>query len=76
MPNANIKAIAKKSGKSEKDIEKYWAKGEDAAREAGYEVGQSSFYPYVMGVVKRMAGIKEGKTITNKLLNKLSNAQK
>lgn len=55
MPNNVIKSYSKKTGKSESELEKKWAKAEKIAKDNG----QKGNYPYIMGIFKRMLDIKE-----------------
>lgn len=57
MPNKVIKSYAKKTGKSEDELEKKWKKAEEITKKkfGSYEDN----YGYVMGVFKKMISLKE-----------------
>lgn len=55
MPTSQVKSIANRSGKSVADIEKYV----DRAKKSAKKQGQEDNWAYIMGTVKRMAGISE-----------------
>ena len=54
MPVSALSSIAKKSGKSLNDIERYW---EDAKKSAE-EAGEKDNYAYIMGIVLKRAGLE------------------
>ena len=61
MPASNIKALARKSGKSEKEVEKMWDEAKKIATETlgkGKE-DTDQYDAYVTGIVKNMLGLKE-----------------
>lgn len=57
MPAAVLKKIADESGKSEKELEKFWNEAKKAAKEKGFDEDQDRFWAYVVGIVKKRAGI-------------------
>lgn len=61
MPSNVLKGIAKKSGKSEDELEKLWDKAKEAAKEEYPDVDEESdqFYKIVTGILKKMAGVNE-----------------
>ena len=65
MPNPNIKAFAKKSGKSEDEVEKHWGHGKEAAKEKGLEDGSDEFFAYATGVLKKMIGLDEKRMVVS-----------
>ena len=72
MPKNNIEALAARSGKSKSDIEKFWDKAKELAKKK-FKEADKQFYPYVMGIVKNMAGIKEMK-LAERILSDISEA--
>jgi hypothetical protein len=62
MPSPYIKTLAKETGKSESELEKYWNAAKQNAAEK-FDVKESDFtdkqYAYATSIVKKMAGIKE-----------------
>jgi hypothetical protein len=59
MPVPQLKALAQKSKKSLKDLERYWDKAQEIAKKAGFKVTSKNYWPYVYGIVRNMAGINE-----------------
>lgn len=69
MPAPSIKALAKKSGKSEAEAEKLWSKAKEEAKGSKLKDGstvpdkESAFkdkdWAYVTGIFKKMLGLKE-----------------
>lgn len=55
MPASQIKSFARKSGKSEKEIEKLWNK----AKAAAAKQGKAKNFAYITGTLKKMLGMKE-----------------
>ena len=55
MPIPALKSLADKSGKSLSDLERYY---NDAKKQLGKEPSDSD-YAYIIGIVKKRAGIKE-----------------
>ena len=55
MPVNVIKTYAKKTGKSEGELERLWVRAKEAAKEQG----RDEDYAYIMGIFKKMAGISE-----------------
>ena len=68
MPVKSLEVIAKKSGLSIDKVEKYWDKAKKIAKEKFKET-DDAFWPYVMGILKRMAGVSEMKA-AERLLEK------
>ena len=64
MPTAAIKSFAKKLGKSEAEIEKYWNEAKEAA-EGEKAKGDDAFYGTAMKILKnklkKHAGLSEGR---------------
>jgi hypothetical protein len=62
MPTAAIKSFAKKTGKSEAEIEKYWNEAKEAAKSEKAK-GDEAFYGTAMMILKnklkKHAGLKE-----------------
>jgi hypothetical protein len=61
MPDAQMRSFAEKSGHSMADIERYW---DDSKKEALKKFGSKkdkSFWPYVVAIVERRAGLRKGK---------------
>jgi hypothetical protein len=54
MPTTQLKALAKESDESLPDVEKLWDEAKAAAEEEGHEKD----YPYIMGILRKMLGIK------------------
>lgn len=57
MPAALVKSIAKESGKSVAEVEKLWDKAKELAKEQGRSEDSEDFYPYVVGILKKMTGM-------------------
>jgi len=55
MPKNIIKSFSKKSGKSEKEVEKLWKKAVAIANDEG----QKDNYAYIVGILKKLVGINE-----------------
>ena len=53
MPLPVLRKMAKESGRSLEDAEKYWDDAKEAALDQGFTEGDDDFYAYVMGIVKR-----------------------
>lgn len=69
MPNPIIKSFAKKSGKSEAEVEKIW----DASKAEAYSKFKSengSFWAYVNATVQHKLGLKEDKVRFKQFYNK------
>jgi len=62
MPSPYIKKLAKETGKSENELEKFWDKAKKIAAE-DFGVSEDNFeskhWKYVTGIVKNMAGVNE-----------------
>lgn len=75
MPATIIKSFAKKTGKSEKEIEQLWKK---ANKEAS-SMGKSKDYDYIVGILKNMLGLDEEiniKDFTNMFIESEDNFDK
>lgn len=61
MPAELVKSFAKKVGKSTKEVEKLWdkAKAIVAKEYPDVEKDTSQYYALVVGVLKKMVGLKE-----------------
>ena len=57
MPNSVIQSYAKKTGKSQKELEKKWKKAEEITK--GKFGDYKNHYGYVMGVFKKMCNVNE-----------------
>jgi hypothetical protein len=58
MPAGQIKSFAKKSGKSEAEVEKLW----DKAKELAADQGHKDDYDYVAGILKKMLKLEDTQT--------------
>ena len=61
MPNAAIKSFAKKTGKSEAEVEKLWGEAKQAAGES-YDSGSDKYYGTAMKILKNKLNISEERT--------------
>jgi hypothetical protein len=69
MPAAIIKSFAKKSGKSEEEVEKLWKQTqEDVKNQFKYKTG--AYWAYVNSIVQKKLKIEEAK-LTFKVFNEL-----
>jgi len=62
MPAQMIYSLAKKAGVSKKKAEEYWDKAKKVAGESGRnpdKTDKEADYKYVVGIVKKMMGLKE-----------------
>ena len=59
MPSAQLKSFAEKSGKSMKDLERYWDEAKVEAKKKYGSKKNKSFWPYVVGIVERRAGLRK-----------------
>ena len=57
MPAPALENMAKRSGKSMNDAERYWREAKKSASDQGFVEGNENFYKYVMGIVKRRMGL-------------------
>lgn len=57
MPSAQLKSFAEKSGKSMKDLERYWSEAKKEAKEKFGSKKHKGFWAYVVGIVERRAGL-------------------
>jgi hypothetical protein len=65
MPAAIIKSFAKKSGKSEEEVEKLWKQTqEDVKNQFTYKTG--AYWAYVNSIVQKKLKIEEATKITFK----------
>jgi hypothetical protein len=75
MPLAAIKSFAKKTGKSEAEIEKYWNEAKEAAKGEKAK-GDDAFYGTAMKILKnklkKHAGLSEERTTFAEYLNPLT----
>lgn len=62
MPSPFLKKISRETGKSEKELEKYWSQAKEISSDF-FGIPEKDFgekeYGYASGIVKQMAGIKE-----------------
>lgn len=62
MPSPFVKSLAKTSGKSEAEIEKFWKKAKEITSDT-FNKKEADFgdkeYAYTTGIVKQMLGMKE-----------------
>jgi hypothetical protein len=63
MPNPTIKSFAKKTNKSEKEVERLWDKSKKIVTDQYDDVEPNSdkFYALTTGILKKMLSIKENK---------------
>ena len=60
MPSNIVKSFAKKTGKSEKEVERLWNKAKKiVSNEYNVKEGNDKFYALVTGVLKKELGLKE-----------------
>jgi hypothetical protein len=59
MPVNMVQKYADETGKSVSEVEKLWTKAKEVAKEAGRKEDDENFYPYVVGILKKMLGLKE-----------------
>lgn len=70
MPLKAIITMARRHGKSKDDAEKLWKEAKQSARSGGRLESDEDFYPYVMGIFKKMIGeVGELATSANELPN-------
>lgn len=64
MPQALVKTYAKKTGKSEKEVEDLYTQAKKIVKKQ-YSIGEEdeSFYPLVIGTLKKSLGIKDSISI-------------
>lgn len=55
MPSNIVKSFAKKSNKSEQEVEELWDKAKSIAAESGHKED----YDYIVGILKKMLKINE-----------------
>jgi len=74
MPTPQIKSFAKKTGKSEAEIEKKWDKSKELVRKQFPDISKDSdkFFKIVTGILKKMLNIKEEKLLLFKQWLELS----
>lgn len=62
MPSPYIKQLAKETGKSVSELERYWKKAKEITKD-DFDVAEDNFqdkhFAYATAIVKRMAGVKE-----------------
>lgn len=61
MPSATIASFAKKTGKSEKEVERLWKEAKQAVDKQYPDIEKDSdrYYALVTGILKKMVGLKE-----------------
>ena len=59
MPTPMVIKFAKQTGKPVAEVEKLWDKAKESAKDNGWEESEDGFYPYVVGILKSMLGIKD-----------------
>lgn len=59
MPNALVKKYADLTGKDVEVVEDLWDKAKSIAKAEGRHPKDDAFYPYVVGILKRMLSINE-----------------
>lgn len=59
MPTAQLKSFAKKSGKSIGKLERYWDEAKAEAKEKFGSKKAPGFWPYVVAIVERRAGLRK-----------------
>lgn len=57
MPTPQLKSLAKEADTTLPDVEQLWDKAKGIAADEGHEKD----YPYIMGILRRMLGIKSEK---------------
>jgi hypothetical protein len=79
MPNVIIKSFAKKTDKSEKEVERLWDKSKKIVADQYDNVDPDSdqFYALTTGILKKMLSIKESKfdNIVYTILEKVDNGE-
>ena len=59
MPSPQLKSFAEKSGKSIKDLERYWDEAKIESKKKFGSKKNKSFWPYVVSIVERRAGLRK-----------------
>lgn len=59
MPAPLIKSLAKKAKKSSSEVEKMWNSVKQSLIDQGEKEDDSSFYPKLVGIIKKNLGLKE-----------------
>lgn len=59
MPTPLLKSLAKKAGKPTAEVEKMWNSVKGSLIEQGEVESDSSFYPKLVGIIKKNLGLKE-----------------
>ena len=59
MPSNIVKSFSDKTGKSEEEVERLWKKAQGLAIDNDIDKDSESFYPYVVGILKRMLKIED-----------------
>ena len=59
MPTPQLKSFAEKSGKSIGKLERYWDEAKDSAKEKFGSKKKAGYWPYVVGIVQRRAGLRK-----------------
>jgi hypothetical protein len=63
MPSNIVKSFAKKTGKSESEVEKLWDRAKKSAKDQGRKETDPKFYNLVTGILKKMLKINEGRKL-------------
>ena len=74
MPTPLMKSLAKKSGKTSADVEKMWDSVKASLKDQGHTEDDSSFYPRLVGILKKNLKINETYTINEKFIKILESA--
>jgi len=59
MPSPQLKSFAEKSGKSMKDLERYWDEAKIESKKKFGSKKKKGYWPYVVGIVERRAGLRK-----------------
>jgi len=71
MPTPLMKSLAKKSGKTSAQVEKMWDSVKNSLKEQGHDENDQSFYPRLVGILKKNLGLTEQYTINEKFITLL-----
>lgn len=71
MPTRLVKSFSKRTGKNISEVEKLWEKAKKSAL-SKYDQNDPEYFPYVVGIVKNMLGLKEEYLFLNKFKKLLS----
>lgn len=75
MPSSIVTSFAKKTGKSEKEVERLWHRAKAAAKKSYPEMStdDEKYYAIVTSILKSMVGLKESfLTLADNELKKLT----